>query len=724
MAAALRGLHEALGATTTTIYLLTSDGRRLSAAMAVDNPVAFTVVPGMEVDDLRYCAASAYQSGEVEVWEEADVQRVISEDPATLFKAPFPMVLASAPLQTSVRRLGVVTLRWASPHPISTDVLRRLASTADVLAAELDVLVERGLPMVAPRVPVFISPTPLTAPRQSANALASPQALDLNGPALAGSTFLYQLVQLVSELTAAVRPPEVLSACWEQMVCPFGGDAVMLSLAESGRLRIMGAAGLSREAVRSVDGLPLTRPHPATDCMARIEPLSYASTRDLQADYPGLVLGDDDRAWVFLPLIADGRAAGCCALGFPLSISLRPLEQALLLIMLEHVAQSLVRARSYDIEHAVAEELQRGLLPGSLPHLVEVEIAARYLSATTGSAIGGDWYDVVSLPGRGLGLVVGDVEGHSLEAAAIMGQLRSAVCAYAAEGHDPATLLTRSNRLLADLGTDLFATCCCVWLDLDTGSMLMASAGHPLPLVADREDSVVAEQVLSVGPPLGVEPDTVYQQAEMDLPPGGLVVVYSNGLPATRSAGSDIEGWLRKSLAEDQCQNLELLADRLTGSDELAADREDDAALLLVRYRGGQPAVRGHVARIWVERHDLHGVAQVRRALRSFLREWNRDAFLDDLELLASEVVTNALIHAQSDVDVRLREYPDRIRMEVRDSDPHPPVPVVILNTDEDELRQAESGRGLLIVEAVASAWGSSPVGPGKVTWFEVGTAA
>lgn len=121
-----------------------------------------------------------------------------------------------------------------------------------------------------------------------------------------------------------------------------------------------------------------------------------------------------------------------------------------------------------------------------------------------------------------------------------------------------------------------------------------------------------------------------------------------------------------------------------------------------------------------VERGDLRGVAEVRLFLDDLLGRWSRDSVVDDIKVMASEMVTNALIHARSGVDFRLREYPDRIRVEVQDSDPNPPIPTTLLE-DETRNEQSETGRGLLIVDALALAWGSSPAGRGKITWFEVG---
>jgi anti-sigma regulatory factor (Ser/Thr protein kinase) len=311
------------------------------------------------------------------------------------------------------------------------------------------------------------------------------------------------------------------------------------------------------------------------------------------------------------------------------------------------------------------------------------------------------------------------VEGHALEAAGIMGQLRSAVRAYAAEGHDPASVLERSNRLFAELDSDRYATCCCMWVDLASGTACVATAGHHGPLVSDERGRTRRVDV-PVGPPLGVAPQSVYFNGDLTLSPGSLVTLFTDGMLDSRRLGTTAAvSRLVDLLGDDRGANLEVLADRLVH--ESRPERVlDDAALLLLRYDGPHTAGPPRVAQVSVQRHDLQGVARVRRFLDDLLMQWGLQPLRDDLGLLATEVVTNALIHAHSEVEVRLREYPDRVRVEVRDSDPHPPVPAAILTADAADNQAAESGRGLLIVEMLAAAWGSSPTGRGKTTWFDI----
>jgi anti-sigma regulatory factor (Ser/Thr protein kinase) len=153
---------------------------------------------------------------------------------------------------------------------------------------------------------------------------------------------------------------------------------------------------------------------------------------------------------------------------------------------------------------------------------------------------------------------------------------------------------------------------------------------------------------------------------------------------------------------------------------ERAADGHDDLALLLAHYEGGVAGASRRIEQMEIPRHDLRGVAVARRFVRKCLRQWNAPELSETLEMITSEAVTNALIHADSEVGVRMREYDDHVRLEVRDSDAHPPLPSAMSVSDEGEQAQAEHGRGLVIVDSLATAWGSSPHGRGKTVWMEL----
>ncbi|WP_062008851.1 SpoIIE family protein phosphatase [Streptomyces hygroscopicus] len=718
IASALRRVYGRLPASTCTAYLLTADARALAPAMTVETPLSFTIAPAVPVDDLTWPTAQAHRTGSVVVCDEECVRNVIRRSPEALIHIPVPMVVVIAPIRTARHRFGALALRWVPPREMAEEDLRFLRAVADESAVRLAELVERGGSVEAPPVPLFVSGRP--DPRgDDVAGTATPHPPVTAAWSAAGGPFLFQLQRLATELTAAVHTADVLAVTRARTVRPFRGRALALCLAEAGHLHVVGAAGLSRGVVNRIEGTPLSQRTPETDTINEIAVKIFPSVRALRLGYPGLDVDLEREARAYFPLISHGRPVGCCVLEFAESGDpLRTEEIAILAIMLEQVGQSLERAWAYEAEHTLTRTIQRSLLPRSLPHLSEAVLATRYFSAGEGAEVGGDWYDVVPLPDGGLGLVVGEVAGNSLDAVAVMGQLRSGVRAYAAEGHAPATVLERSSRLLAELDTDLTSTCCCVWLDLATGITSIATAGHPGLLITDVRGRIVRPRP-PPGPPLGAPAPQGYRQSEVQLTAGSVAALFTSGLLDTRRQGSEaaVDRVIRL-LADHRDEDLEVLADRIAG---LGRPREsrDQAALLLVRYEGARPEDRARVARTSIRRHDFHAVAEVRGFLHDLLGRWEVLPLLDDLEVLTSEVVTNALIHAHSEVELRLREYPDRIRVEVRDSNPYPPVPTALLE-DEVSNQEAESGRGLLIVDALASAWGSSPAGRGKTTWFEL----
>jgi anti-sigma regulatory factor (Ser/Thr protein kinase) len=217
--------------------------------------------------------------------------------------------------------------------------------------------------------------------------------------------------------------------------------------------------------------------------------------------------------------------------------------------------------------------------------------------------------------------------------------------------------------------------------------------------------------------PLGVPPPAAYRGREHTLDAGSVLMLYSNGLIG-RTAPDPVAGarsLLSRGRATDA--NLERLAERLVAG--VVADRPRDDAVLLARYEGAAGDRPPRTGQLHIQRHDLRGVRGARGFVHDRLCSWGLDAITDDLELAASEIVTNALVHAGSDVDVRLWAFTDHVRLEVRDSDSDPPVPSAPSLSEEGK-SQAEHGRGLFLVDAVAGDWNSSPNGRGRTVWLEL----
>ncbi|MEU1003032.1 SpoIIE family protein phosphatase [Streptomyces tibetensis] len=394
---------------------------------------------------------------------------------------------------------------------------------------------------------------------------------------------LYHVVQMASVLTEAVTVLDVCRAVSEQLLPAFGVRELALYTVREGRMYLLWESGYPEGFLTPFEGVTLDTQLPGVHALTTRLPLFFESPEELSLAYPGITL-DRMQAWSFLPLIASGRSVGSCILGWDAPHRFTSDERSALTALSGLAAQAMERARLYDSESAVARGLQEGLLPHRLPSVEGLRTTGRYLPGTQGMAIGGDWYDVITT-GRGVALVIGDVEGHSVGAAAVMGQLRSAVHAFAASERPPQEVITHTNRLLSELESDVFATCCYIELDPATGRALAVRAGHPPPLL--RHPDGRAETLdLAGGVMLGVQPDSVYPVTALTLAPGSVLALYTDGL--VERPGSDIESGIdavRRRLSETPADSVEHLADRLVGTARQARERPDDVALLLTAYR-------------------------------------------------------------------------------------------------------------------------------------------
>ncbi|CAM5296821.1 hypothetical protein SGRIM128S_03338 [Streptomyces griseomycini] len=381
-------------------------------------------------------------------------------------------------------------------------------------------------------------------------------------------------------------------------------------------------------------------------------------------------------------------------------------ERALLTAAAGLAGQALMRARAFDAEHELVGMLQRKLLPRRLPRLPGAVAVARYLPSTAGLELGGDWYDVIPLPDNHVALVIGDVQGHSAGAATLMGQMRTALRLNAVEGHPPDVVVSHANRLLVDMETDLFATCCYVDIDMEEGFAWCVRAGHLPPVVRHPDGSTEIAETEG-GPPLGVMTQADFPMSPLRLQPGTLVALTTDGLVESAEADID-EGMdrLARHLSAADPAHLGLVADALLGN----APRSDDVALLLVRYDG--MATRP-LRESWTVWRVPQAVGHARRFTRRTLRSWGVTEDLDTALLVVSELVTNALVHTDGQVRLDIALVNDRLRLAVADASPRTPVKPTSIGWE------ATGGRGILLVEAVSAAWGTLPVSGGKQVWAE-----
>ncbi|KQW07104.1 SpoIIE family protein phosphatase [Streptomyces sp. Root369] len=393
-----------------------------------------------------------------------------------------------------------------------------------------------------------------------------------------------QLLSLAGALTEAVGVQDVVQLVADEIAPAVGSQALVVLGSRAGRLRVLGHRGYpDAHVVERFDGLPLSEPTPGTHALTTGVPAFFDSREQLERLYPRRhATPDGFEAWAYLPLIASGRPVGTCVLAYTERHPFPADERAVLTSLGGLIAQALERAVLYDAKHQLAHGLQAALLPHSLPSLPGIDAAARYLPATQGMDIGGDFYDLVPVDGLAAA-VIGDVQGHNVTAAGLMGQIRTAVRAYTTVGQTPEEVMRSTNRLLIDLGAELFASCLYLRLDPRRGRAVMARAGHPPPLLR-RPDGRVRVLDLAGGPLLGIDSSAVYPTTEVDLAPGSVLALYTDGL--IESPGVDIEdalAGLGRQLADAGDRPLDELADELVRRSAAARERIDDVALLLLR---------------------------------------------------------------------------------------------------------------------------------------------
>ncbi|MGW7003077.1 SpoIIE family protein phosphatase [Streptomyces sp. NPDC054933] len=364
-----------------------------------------------------------------------------------------------------------------------------------------------------------------------------------------------------------------------------GATAIALGIFEQGHTRVVGAAGLPEGLVRDLSVSRVSASTPFAEAVRTRTP-RFLSRHELRDRYPRMWPYLKSTAFTraaILPLVAQAQPIGALAIAFQDRPGFTSGERNLLLALGSTIAQSLQRSVLYDHEHELAVGLQHAMLPARIPDCLGVRIAVRYRPSQSGREIGGDWYDVISLAAERIGIVVGDVEGHDVHAAAIMGQLRIALRAYAAEGHSPSTVISRASAFLRDLDTERFATCIYADLDTATGCASIVRAGHLGPLVR-HADGTCSRPHVPGGPPLGLidSADTSpYPVAPLQMRPADTLLLCTDGL--VEFHGMDLDEGMHQleTVALDGPSSLEDLADHIIDTIESRSELLDDAALLL-----------------------------------------------------------------------------------------------------------------------------------------------
>ncbi|WP_320774057.1 SpoIIE family protein phosphatase [Streptomyces sp. CRN 30] len=552
-------------------------------------------------------------------------------------------------------------------------------------------------------------------------------------------------------LAEARSTEEVLRVAAGLSMPGFSPEGLAVFGVEGDRLTMIGHRTEPERGESPFAEMGLETDYPAAEVARTGRAVYLSSPEEYAARYPlvyPLAERFHRRSWAFLPLTVAGRTMGAWLAAFSYPVAFTPDERSVLTTVARMMAQALSRASADETQRELTDGLQRSMLPALGPEIPGVSIAARYVPTGGGLQVGGDWYDVIPLPQDRLALVIGDVQGHDVRAAGLMGQLRIALRAYASEGHRPDAVLSRASRFFhglthsaEDPGDLRFATCLYVEFDPATGTVEAARAGHLDPAVR-MTDGTVLVRATAGGLPLGIDPDCDYPTTRLAVEPGETLLLLTDGLLET--GGHDLDtGWrrLRTVLEEhgrgarEHAGDLEELADALVRAvhgppshhttGPLADRREDDLALVLLCRPGDDESCGEGASARPPRRRTMLSVAQAeperigtaRRHLRDLLHDWPSEDQKDSAVLLLSETLTNVLVHTDADAlvvaEVTGAPGERRIRVEVTDNGeelPHRRRPG----------EMASSGRGLMLIEMLADEWGVAPRGAGKSIWFDL----
>ncbi|WP_330307082.1 MULTISPECIES: SpoIIE family protein phosphatase [unclassified Streptomyces] len=450
--------------------------------------------------------------------------------------------------------------------------------------------------------------------------------------------------------------------------------------------------------------------------------LRTARPQHIPAEEGGLI-----RSTLAVPMVAHDTVVGLAQ--FSRTKGSEPFgerDRALAVELAARAAVCIDNARLYRREHERALILQRSLLPPGDPEASGLDIACRYLPGNAATEVGGDWFDVIELPGHRTALVVGDVMGRGLRAAVAMGELRTAVRTLALLDLEPAEVLSALDEIARGLGTpggvqqatraarqprdaDLsevyLATCVYAVYDAVTRRCTFANAGHLPPVLVEPGESALMLDV-PPGMPLGVGGEP-FEEVEVELPEGSLLALYTDGLVESRDHPLDEGLQAFVGALTDPSSPLEDVCDHVLNTLD-THHGEDDIALLMARVQGLPADSVGD----WTLPREPRSVGRAREHARTQLVSWGLEPLVDTAELLVSELVTNALRYGEG--EIRLRLLLDRMLVcEVWDAGLVQPRRRRARDTDE-------GGRGLQLVGLLSAAWGSRRTPRGKTVWFEL----
>ncbi len=689
---AIAGGRRALGAQSAACRVPIAGGRSLSCLASSGQPALLSrgLVP---VDNSP--SGSTFTSGRtitttVGVAMHADAELSPELVPSVMVELGQPVTIVTEALMGSVGSLGVLSLAFVGRPEPSEPELRFLSTLAGLTAQALE------------RAQLF---------EQERQALRDAEE---------GRERLSLLSDVTKLLSSSLDPTIVIQRTMNLVVGRLSDACVVQVPGDSGLQRLSVRAGEVFESpaekhLIGQDSIPFDSDAPAA--------IAYRTGRIQLAPTSFPDDGDGAATALAIPFAANGQVIGVMTFFDGPERTFEPDDVSLATEVASRTGVALSNATRFQREHVVAEVLQRAVLPDFLPTVGGLEFDAEYRAGAAGTYVGGDWYDVFQLDEDKVIFSVGDVMGKGAPAAALMGQVRSAIRAYAVAGQSPSEVLSSLDRLFDVLVEDRVVTVVVGSINPKSGTVHIANAGHPSPLIVRAAGTTAfasLESSLLIAAGLGGPERPAY---DLTLSMGDALVMYSDGLIERRSelitvgmqrladAATAVAagGWPGKVASE--------LATRL--GDE---DTTDDVVVLALRYvgvgrgsKGIDPSLVG-TERDGMSTLRLDPIVESTPRARHWITELLRDVPVEVSEcaaLLTSELVTNAVLHAATPFTVTLHLMADRIRVDVADGNPVAP-------SVKDYATDAATGRGLTLFNTLASDWGVQPVIGGKIVWFEL----
>jgi serine phosphatase RsbU (regulator of sigma subunit)/anti-sigma regulatory factor (Ser/Thr protein kinase) len=513
----------------------------------------------------------------------------------------------------------------------------------------------------------------------------------------------------LSEATTTEAVGEVLTRAGASAIGARYAGVSVIDMDNPQTLHLLQQAATDSTTKATLESFPVTDDLPSGYVVRRGASVFLETPEEIRALFPQLqqiLPGTPGAALVSVPLIAGDSVVGALVVRLSEPRAFNGLEREMLSALGRQGGHALRHALLYERSRSVATTLQSALLPRTLPARPDLELVARYLPATVGFDVGGDWYDALEIDADRVMLVVGDVMGKGLRAATTMGQFRSAVRALACVNPEPASILDGLDRLAEGLDEDEIVTLTLVMVNITERTATVANAGH-LPPQFVGSSGQIQPGSRRPSPPIGAPIDEPRHQETTPVGPGTSLLLLTDGLVEERDRDitDGLDAFTARAaqlLTTGRSADLEEIAEQLVGD---AQGKEDDVTLLIARLP--QADLRLRIA------PEPGNVALVRQQVSARLAELTGRIDIDAVLLATSELVTNGIRHGQGEVDVRLTYSPGYLRLAVTDAGGG--VPHREPGTDD-----GLGGRGLLLVDAVAGSWGVErhPTG-GKTVWAD-----